>query len=331
MSALPVTIAGLGSYLPERIVASGELETTLGLEPGWIERTTGVCERRYAAGETAVSMAAVAARRALEAAGRDVRAVDLIVGASSAPQQAIPCTAALVQRALGAPDGGSACFDVNATCVSFLVALHNAAHLVAAGAYRCALVFSSEICTHSRNPAEPESAALFGDGAAAAVLTRAEPGEAGAIHGAKFVTYGSGADLTRILGGGTLHHPNDPATTAEMNYFHMHGPGVLRLAARTLGPFLEGFFAQLGWERSAVDLLVPHQASRNGLGLLTSRLGFAPKQVYGNLATRGNCVAASIPLALAEAADEGRLRRGDRVVLLGTGAGVTLGAVGLTY
>ncbi|NTU79026.1 MAG: ketoacyl-ACP synthase III [Chloroflexales bacterium] len=236
-----------------------------------------------------------------------------------------------MQRELGAPDGGSACFDVNATCLSFLAALHSAAHLIAAGAYRCALIFSSEIGAHSRNPAEPESAVLFGDAAAAAVITRSAPGTPGALWGAKFATYGSGAGLTHILGGGSLHHPNDPATTPEMNRFHMHGPGLLRIAARTLGPFLDAFFADLGWARAELDLLVPHQASRNGLGLLTARLGFTEAQIFLNLAERGNCVAASIPLALAEAAAQGRLRRGDRVVLLGTGAGMSIGALALSY
>lgn len=172
---------------------------------------------------------------------------------------------------------------------------------------------------------------LFGDAAAAAVLTRATPDALGTLWGGKFVTYGSGAKLTSILGGGTLHHPNDPTTTPEMNRFHMHGPGLLRLAARTLGPFLDSFFADLGRARAELDLLVPHQASRNGLGLLTARLGFTPAQVFLNLAERGNCIAASIPLALAEAVAQGRLRRGDRVMLLGTGAGMSIGALALSY
>lgn len=328
---LPITIAGLGTYLPARVVTNAELEAELGLAPGWIEQTTGVRERRYASGETSAGMAAEAARRALAAAGRELDEVDLIIGASSGPQQAIPCTAALIQRELGAPDGRSACFDVNATCLSFLFALQSAAHMLAAGAYRCALIISSEIGTFSRNPAEPEGATLFGDAAAAAVVVRTPPSEPGALRVAKFVTYGSVAGMTHILGGGTLHHPNDPATTPEMNRFHMHGPGLLRMAARTLGPFLDAFFAEAGWAREEIDLLVPHQASRNGLALLTTRLGFRPEQVFLNLAERGNCIAASLPLALAEAAAQGRVDRGDRVVLLGTGAGMTIGAIGLTY
>jgi 3-oxoacyl-[acyl-carrier-protein] synthase III len=328
---LAVKILGLGSYLPERIVTSSELERELGLEAGWVERVTGVRERRYVTHESAAGMAAVAARRALEQAGMEIGQVDLLIGASSAPQQAIPCTAALVQRELGAPDGGSACFDVNATCMSFLVALQMAAHLIAAGTYRNALICSSEIAAHSRNPAEPESAVLFGDGAAAALLSRAAPGETSAIAWEQFATYSSGAHLTEILGGGTLHHPNDPATTPQMNMFHMNGPGVYKKAIRHLGPFLERFFARVGWQREETDLLVPHQASRHGLELLASRFGFRHEQIFLNIGERGNCIAASIPLALAEAAAGGQLRRGQRVVLLGTGAGLTIGAVGLIY
>lgn len=327
----PVKIAGLGSYLPERIVTSAELEHELGLAPGWVERVTGVRERRYVAHETAAGMAASAARRAIADAGLALAAIDLIIGASSAPQQAIPCTAALIQRELGAPDGGSACLDINATCMSFLAALQVAAHLVAAGSYRAALICSSEIAAHSRNPAEPESAVLFGDAAAAAVITRAAPGEASCIAAEQFATYSSGAQLTEILGGGTLHHPNDPATTAAMNMFHMNGPGVYKKAMRHLGPFLDSFFERAGWAREAIDLMVPHQASRHGVELLSARLGFRPDQLMINLAERGNCIAASIPLALAEAHAGGRLRRGQRVVLLGTGAGLTIGAIGLVF
>jgi len=328
---LPVKIAGLGAYLPERAVTSAELERELGLAPGWILRATGVAERRYAAGETASGMAAAAGRRALAAAGMGPADLDLIVAASSAPQQAIPCTAALVQRVLGAPDGASACFDVNATCLSFLTGLQTAAHLVAAGSYRAALIVSSEITAHSRNPREPESAVLFGDAAAAAVLTRTPEGEASAVVWEQFATFSSAAELTVLRGGGTLHHPNDPATTPELNMFHMDGPGVFRRAARLSGPFLDRFFARCGWERAEVDAVVPHQASGHALQHLSARLGFRPDQIVSNLRERGNCVAASVPLALAEAAAAGRIRRGQRVALLGTGAGLTLGAVGLIY
>lgn len=327
---LPITIAGLGFYLPERRVTNAELATRLDIDPDWISRATGVLERRYATNETTAGMAAAAARLALANAGIALDEVDAIIGAST-QQQAIPCTAALIQRELAAPEGRSACFDINATCLSFMFALHQAALLVNSGMYRTVLICSSEIGSRSLNPRERESCVLFGDAAAAAVVTRSEPGEAGAIWHARFATHSSGADHTRILGGGTLHHPNDPTTTPEMNMFHMRGLAVFKQAARLIEPFLDQFFAELGWERGEIDAVVPHQASGHAVGLLTSRLHFTEQQVVANYATRGNCIAASLPLALAEAAEAGRIRRGDKVLLVGSGAGLTLGALALTF
>jgi 3-oxoacyl-[acyl-carrier-protein] synthase-3 len=331
MQALPVRIAGLGSYLPQRMVTSAELTERLGVAPGLIERATGVVERRYASGETSAGMGAAAARMALEHAGLAVDQLDAIIGASTAPQQVVPCTAALLQRELGAPEGRSVCFDINATCMSFMLALHTAAQFIAAGVYRRVLIVSSEIVSPSLNPNEWESAALFGDAAAAAVLTAAAPGQDSAICQARFATYSSGAELTQCVGGGTLHHPNDPTTTREMNMFAMQGPAIFRHALRTMRPFTDEFFAELGWSRADVAAVVPHQASRHAVEQLSARLGFRPEQVWSNLRLRGNCVAASIPLALAEAVHAGRIRRGDRVLLIGTGAGLTLGALALVF
>ncbi len=328
---LPVKIAGLGWYLPERRVSNAELAEQWGIDPDWIEKASGVRERRYATFETAAGMGAEAARRALADAGMDLGEIEVIIGASTGPQQAIPCTAALVQRELGAPEGRSACFDVNATCLSFLFALHAAAHLITGGAYRNVLIYSSEINTRSLNPKEPQSAALFGDAAAAAVITQAGVGEASAIWHTALETYSSGAEATEIIGGGTLHHPNDPRTTPEMNLFHMDGLAIFRMAAALSEPFLDRFLATLKWERAEVDAVVPHQASRHVIEQFTRRLGFREDQVVWALAERGNCVGASLPLTLAEAVARKRIKRGDRILLAGTGAGLTLGAMALTF
>ena len=328
---LPVKLAGLGYYLPERRVTNAELEATLSIPAGWIERLTGAQERRYVGDETSAGMGAAAGRRALAQAGLEVGAVDLIIGASTAPQQAIPCTAVFVQRELGAPEGHSACFDVNATCQSFLFGLHTAAHLVAAGTYRTVLVYSSEITSRSLNPQERESAVLFGDAAAAAVITASAPGEAGAIWHAQFATHHSGAELSQLRGGGTRHHPNDPATTPAMNMFEMRGPTLFKQGTRLAEPMLDRFFTTLGWARADVAAVVPHQASGPAIDMFVNRFGFRRDQLVVNFPTRGNCIAASLPLALAEAVEVGRIRRGDRVVLAGTGAGLTLGALALTF
>ena len=327
---LRVQIAGLGTALPARVVPSSEIELELGLPLGWCEGVTGVRERRRATVETTVSLAAEAARIAMESAG-NVSPIDLIIGASSAPQQAIPCTAALLQRELKLENGGSFCCDINATCLSFLVALDMAAKWIASGASQSALIFSSETTRQSLNHREPESYALIGDGAAAAVLIAAPADSSSAIEYSQWATHSSGADLTQFLGAGTRHHPNDPQTSPEMNLFSMQGRAVFRMAARELPPFLDRFFERCDWERSDVRTLIPHQASRMGLEFLTSRCGFQNEQIFSNLAMRGNCVAASIPLALADAATAGRINRGDQVLLLGTGAGFSMGAIALTY
>lgn len=328
---LPVKIAGLGYYLPTRIVTNAELEARLGLSTGWIERRTGIQERRYVTDESSVTMAASAIQQALLMADRKVTDIDLIIGASTAPQQAIPCTAALVQHELGAPDGGSVCFDMNATCLTFLFALQNAAQLVAAGSYQTVAIFSSEIASPSLNPQEPESAVLFGDGAAAVILTHAAPGELSAIGCSHFATHSSGADLTMLAGGGTRHHPNSPTTRPEMNLFHMDGPAIFKKASRLLGPFLENYWSKAKHRPDHYDWFVPHQASRHGLDVLSARFGFGKEKIITNLQVRGNCIAASIPLALAEATYAGQIQRGDQLLLLGSGAGLTFGAQAVTF
>ena len=328
---LNVKIAGVGCSLPAQRIFNPELERQLNLAPGWIERVTGIQERRYASAETTVGMGADAARQAIADAKLNVADIECIISASAAPQQAVPCTAAFLQRELGLAEIGCPCFDVDATCLSFLFALHTAAHFVAGGAYKHILIVSSEISTFSRNPYEPESKVLFGDAAAAAVIMPAGENEPSCIWHSAFATDSRGAELTQVVGGGSLHHPNDPATKPEQNLFSMCGPQVFRMSARALPPFFDTFFAHLPFGRSDIHAVVPHQASSYGLRLLWGRLGFDREQVVVNLPMRGNCVAASIPLALAEAVQSGRIQRGQRILLAGTGAGLSMGAMALTY
>ncbi|HYW50575.1 MAG TPA: ketoacyl-ACP synthase III [Gemmatimonadaceae bacterium] len=327
---LGVRIAGIGSFLPSRVVTNAELEDQLGIERDWIFDRTGVRERRRCTTESSASMAAAAARDALVMAGLEPRDLTAIIGASSTPQQAIPCTAVFVQRALAAPEGTAACFDLNATCLSFIAAFDVAARLVASGAHRHVLVFSSESAAHSLDPREPESAVLFGDAAAAVVLSPAH--DTGSVmHAMRLRTWNSGAEYSQIAGGGTLHHPNAPGTTSAHNLFMMQGPKLFRMAAPLLQPFIDEVLGDAGWSRADVDAVVPHQASRHGIELAWKRLGFSESQVIVNIATRGNCIAASIPLALAEAVACSRIRRGDRALLFGLAAGLSLGAIAITF
>jgi 3-oxoacyl-[acyl-carrier-protein] synthase III len=327
---LPARISGCGAYLPSRIVTNEELEPALGLTSGWIEQRTGVRERRRCTTESVSFMAANAALDALAMAGISSSDLTAIIGASSTPLQAIPCTAVFVQRELGAPEGATACFDVNATCLSFLAALDVAARLVAGGAHQHVLICSSERTEHSMNPDEPESAVLFGDGAAAVVVSHADA-TASAVHVTRMRTWHSGAELSQIEGGGTLHHPNDPATTRAQNYFAMRGPQLFRKAAPLVRPFIDSLCDEAGWTRDDVAAVVPHQASRHGIELGWTMLGFRKSQIVINLPTRGNCIAASMPLALTEAVLSGRITRGDRVLLFGVAAGLSLGGCALTF
>jgi 3-oxoacyl-[acyl-carrier-protein] synthase III len=330
MVCLPLKIAGLGRYLPERVVTSHEVEGLCGLPVGWIERRSGVRERRWVTDETSSGMGAAAAREAVAEAGLALSDLDLIINASGTPEQAIPDGGPLIQRALGLGASGTPCLSVHATCLSFLAALDLSANLLATGRYATILIVSSEIGSVGINVREPESASLMGDAAAAVVVTRTPLGEAAGLQAARLETYGDGADLTAIRGGGTRVHPNHPATRPEDNLFHMDGPQVLRLALRYSGGFLEKLRPGLSHGLGSVRLVVPHQPSKMGLKAM-EMFGWPPGQIVRTLDHLGNCVAASIPCTLYEAVRGGRLQRGDEVLLVGTGAGLSIGGVILTF
>ena len=324
-----VKIAGLGKYLPPDTTSSTELENRWGVMPGRLRRVTGVEQRHYETTKTTAGMAAAAAQEALSNAGFCISQIDTIVGASAIPQQVLPCLASLLQHELGGEK--SFCFDVDATCLSFITALHMSALLLSSGDAERVLICSSEKTSQSLNPKEFESAGLFGDAAAAVVLVRTPPDETSTIESTRFETYSSGAHLTTVLGGGTLHHPNDPATKFEHNFFHMDGPGILRFGAERYDQFLPVFLAEAGRTTNDFDFVVPHQASRAALHLLIARYGFREEQVLNSIASRGNCIAASIPLVLTEAVESNRIRRGHRLLLTGTAAGLSLGALEMVF
>ena len=329
-ACVPVKLEGLGVYLPSSVVLSSDLERAWGLRAGMLLRMTGVESRRHETSKTSAEMAACAASAALVDAGMTAADLGAIIGGSAIPQQVIPCMSALVQRELGDADGVF-CFDVNATCLGFLAALHVASLMIQAGQVRSSLVYSSEQTSLSLNPEEWESAGLFGDAAVAVVLGRTAPGESSCLSATRFETYSDGAHLTTLRGGGTFRHPNDPRTAPVDNLFHMAGPAVMTFASQHFGRFLDSFLNDTGRSRCDYDVVVPHQASRSALNLLTSRYGFSSDQIVSNLRDRGNCIAASIPLALAEAVRVGRITRGDRVLMVGTAAGLSLGAIDMVF
>jgi 3-oxoacyl-[acyl-carrier-protein] synthase-3 len=275
-----------------------------------------VRERRIAE-EPVEVMAARAARGALGSGP----APDLILNASASVRQLIPDTSVFIQAALGLE--GIPSYSIHATCLSFLVALHNASALLAAGAYRRVLVVSAECGSAGRNMAEPESAALVGDGAAAAVIEPTPAGGASALLGWRMTTWPAGAALTEVRGFGQRRHPDDAATRAEDQLFSMDGPGVFKMARRRVVALVHALLSDQGLGVEDVDWVVPHQASGPGLELLP-RMGFPPERVVNIVGEYGNCIAASVPMALAHLGASGRVRRGQRILMLGTGAGLSV-------
>lgn len=330
VTPIPIKIAGLGRYLPERIVLNSEVEQLCGLPPGWIERRTGVVERRWVGDETNAFMAAQAAREAVAQAELSLEDIDLIINASGTQAQAIPDGGPLLQHELGLEQTGVPCFTIHATCLSFLMALDVAANFLNTGRYQCILIATAEIASCGINFAEPESAALLADAAAAAVVTRTPAGKTSACHAIHFETYSQGIALAEVKGGGSRKHPNDPKTKPDDNLFHMAGPPLLKMTHTYAPVFLERLQPGLSQGLADIKVVVPHQASLLALRILR-RFGWPDDQVILTLDRLGNCVAASIPATLVEALQQHRIKRGDKILLVGTGAGLSLGGVILTY
>ncbi|MBL4813574.1 MAG: ketoacyl-ACP synthase III [Rhodobacteraceae bacterium] len=325
---LAVRLAGTGHALPANMVSSEELDKQHGFEPGYLARLSGVQSRPVCGDENQIDLAVAAAEMAIAEAGIAVTDIDLVLGASGIPYQTLPATAPLVMGRLGLSEGKAAAFDVNATCLSFLTALDIAALKVASGACRAALIFSSEIASRALPwQRQPDVAALFGDGAGAAVVM---PAVRGGLRASMMRTYPSGYAACEIGAGGTrfdLQYQRE--AFMEHAVFSMDGKALFRLTRRYFAAFLDDVLLAAGWARGDVDLVVPHQASPLALQHLIIQSGLAPERIVNIAASHGNQIAASIPIALDMARKQGRIGPGARVLMIGTSAGVSFGAIAL--
>lgn len=332
METRHVKVAGTGRYLPGTGVSAEAIDLRLGIEPGWVMRKTSVANRHFVEEETASQMGAYAAQEALQAAGLTFADIDCLVCASGTMEQPIPCTAALIQRALGEEESGVPCFDINSTCLSFVTALDTMSYLIEAGRYRRILIVSSEIASKGLNWTDKESAALFGDGAAAAVVERSAEGESARILNARMTTHSGGAKHSEIRGGGSgIPSGLYREETAADYLFSMDGEAIFRQASRLLPDFMDSLLGSAGLAMADFKLVVPHQGSVMAMKLLQRKLGISQEQMLYIAPHYGNVIAASIPLGLDMAVREGRLERGDKVLLVGTSAGLSLGGVALVY
>lgn len=323
-------ILGTGSMRPGAPVPSDRLDRDLGLAPGHLQQRTGVATRHFAQTHSQIDMAATAAQAALDDAGLDPGALDLILSASAVAYQTLPATAPLLMRALGLRDGAAACFDVNSSCTSFLSALDIAARQIATGAATRALIVSSEIASRGLPWRDaPETAALFGDGAAAVVLGPADqPGQG--IRASLMRSYPSHYDDCEIAAGGTrIDFHADPEAFCAGTTFRMDGKSLFAITLRQFPGFVRDLLAQAGWSPDSVDCIVPHQASPHALGHMARQTGFEPARIIDISRSTGNQIAASIPTALDHARRSGRAGPGQRLLLLGTSAGVSFAGIAL--
>lgn len=329
--AVPLKILGMGKYLPPRQMLSETLEAQMGLKPGWILSKSGVAVRHWAETENNADLGAKALQEALDKAGLLYEDLDLILNASGSYDHPIPDTSCLIQRAMGKGKSGIPSFTVDATCLSFITAMEVAASFLASGRYRKIAIVSSEISSRSLNFEEKESATLLGDGAAAAIVGLAEAGEPSQLLQSRLETYGDGAMYTYVKGGGNVLHPNSESGEPADFTFHMDGPKVLGMAFKRLRPFIKTLFKPLDFGLKECDFIVPHQASKGAIDTARRLFRWREDQYIDHLETHGNCIAASIPMALYDAIERGSIQRGHRVCLLGTGAGLSLGGLVFIY
>ncbi len=313
-------IAGCGAYLPERVVTNEELSKTIDTNNEWIVARTGIHERRIATdGEKTSDLALEAARRTLDNAGATPGDVDLIVLATSTPDETFPATAATVQARLGITRG--AAFDIQAVCSGFIYALATADNFIKAGQFHNVLVIGAETFSRILDWQDRSTCVLFGDGAGAVLLT--------AAHG-----NGNSDDrgiLTTHLHADGRHHDllyvdGGPSSTQTTGHLRMAGREVFRHAVVNLSAVIEEALDATGLSADEIDWVVPHQANKRILDGTSRRAGIDPDKVVVTVDRHGNTSAASVPLALAEAVGDGRIKRGQIVLLEAMGGGFTWGS-----
>lgn len=323
MSNIPVGIIGAGKYVPERRLKNTDLEQMVETNDEWIVSRTGIRERRIADPTQATSdLAYEASLQALASAGLTADQIDLIIVATITPDMFFPSTACLLQELLGAKK--AAAFDLSAACSGFIYALATANGLIQSGLYRNALVVGAETLSRITDYTDRNTCILFGDGAGAVVVGEVPEGRGfqSFVLGAD----GAGGELLRIQGGGSRLPASEQSLADKRHYLEMNGRDVFKFAVRVMGSAAEEALNKAGLSKADIDLLVPHQANIRIVHSALERLGLPEDKAMVNLDRYGNVSAASIPLALVEAIEEGRAKEGDRLVLVGFGGGLTWGA-----
>lgn len=325
---MSIRMTGTGSMVPKRVITNQDLEGFLDTSDAWIRERTGIGSRHAATTETTTSLAVEACRRALEEAEKKPEDVDMILAATVSPDCTFPCLACEIQAALGA-DSATA-YDVNAACAGFLFALNSAAAHIECGMYRNALVVGAEVLTKIVDWNDRSSCILFGDGAGAAFVEKAEEGIVAMVQGSNGK---KGMALYRYET--PVSNPFCETTVQEepkrTGFLEMNGQEVFRFAISQVPESIQEVLKRAGWKQGEVDYYILHQANARIIQSIAKRLGEPEEKFPMNLCRYGNMSSASIPVLLDELNKAGKLKRGQKIVLSGFGAGLTYGATALIW
>ena len=321
-------ILATGHAYPEGILTNADLEKMVETSDEWITTRTGIKQRRKAAPEEYTSLFAVrAARQAIESARIDPSEIDLLICATVTPDQILPSTGCLIQAELGA--NNAAAFDLAAACSGFLYGLTLANTMIRTGQSRCALVIGAEVLTKYVDYTDRATCVIFGDGAGAAVLGPVEA-ERG-ILAARIKSDGRFAEQLYAPGGGTRLGSSAETIATGQHFYKMRGNELFKVAVRSMTDISREVLEEAGQRAEDVDLFIPHQANQRITDAVADKLGVNSSKVYSNIAMHGNTSAASIPIALDECVEAGRVKPGDLVMLASFGGGVTWGGVALRW
>lgn len=315
-------IISMGSAVPEKILTNADLEKIVDTTDEWIRNMTGIVERRVAAeGEATSDYATKAGRLALERAGLEPKDIDLIIVATITGDLVFPATASIVQNAIGAR---CPAFDLSAGCSGWVYALSVANGFVSSGIYKNVLVIGADLLTSITNWTDRSTCVLFGDGAGAAIVSQVEPGTG--FLAFELGSDGSGAASLCAPAGGSREPLTPENLAAHRNKLMMEGREVFKFAVKVQGEATERVLSKVGMTTDDIDLMIPHQANIRIIDSAINRLGLPREKIFVNLHKYGNTSAASIPLALDEATQAGRVKKGDTILTVGFGAGLTWGA-----
>lgn len=319
-----VGFLGMGYYVPEKIVTNFDLEKMVDTSNEWIVERTGVKTRHVAAPEQATSdLAFIAAQRALADAKLSAEDIDLIVVGTESPDMKFPSVACILQDKLGAKH--AAAFDLAAGCSGFVYACGIASQTIASGLYKHVLVVGAETLSRILNWKDRNTCILFGDGAGAAVLGPVDEGYG--ILAVDLGADGAGGKFLNMPAGGSRKPASHETVDAQEHFIHMVGSEVFKFAVKVMGHSTLRVLEKAGLDKTDIDLLVPHQANMRIIASAAKRLKLSEDKIMVNLDKYANTSGASIPIALCEARDQGRIHKGDNVVMVGFGAGLTYGSI----